>query len=177
MAGLTPRRYKKSKQEVAAPASVVSPEEPVALRPTRFREKTGVVGTAYYQLLWCTRNRKPYLGNNPEEAKPCSEAIDKACESLGGRLVFQGVSPDGVFLIVGEISPVICIYEIVTAFKRHIWAELIVARPDIKKRTSSIWDRKYWFATVQSSDDMDTEALRASRRVFINAQAKPEKVK
>lgn len=170
MPGLISREYRKRKKATEESQTEALEPKPVHLRPTRFRLKDGVVGTAYYQLLWCTRKRKHYLGETVEEAQPCSEAIDSACKTLGGRLVFQAISPDGIFLIVGEILPTICIDEIVTVFKRHIWAELAARRPGLKKQTASIWDRKYWFSTVQSSDDMDTDSLRQQRRAFINAQ-------
>jgi putative transposase len=112
---------------------------------SRYAKNVGAIVSLKYHVVWCSKYRRPVLGEDVE--RRLRELIAQKSRELGLTIHALEVMPDHVHLFV-QGDPTRCVAEIVNRLKGYSSRILRQEFPSLRSRIPTLWSRSYYATTV-----------------------------
>lgn len=122
---------------------------------------TGSVQSCIFEVLWCTKYRRPVLTDGVEVR--LGELVTGICEELDIQLIDMQIEESYIRLKV-SLDPRLGVYRAVKKIKAHTFRVLKEEYPRLKSRIPSLWTNNYYVRTLEGHPETEIEQYLKEQR-------------
>ena len=113
------------------------------------RSKNTVVYRCAYQVVWCSKYRRPVVEGEVDAR--LRQILGEVCAEHDATIIEFGIQPDQVHLLV-SVDPQYGIHRLVKQIKAHSSRLLRAEFPHLRSRIPTLWTNSYFVATIGGAD-------------------------